>query len=260
MAVAIEDAGFDIRDQIMWLYGSGFPKSLNIGKAIDKKLGNDREVVGTIERGSVEKAIEKGVGYTADPANQNNKAIFGYGTETVTKGNTEWEGWVTAIKPAHEPNVMARKPISEKSIADNVLKHGTGGINIDGCRIEGDVKHPDSNPDFRDAGKQSKEKIGIDKLSYGQTENIKRKTTKRKSRSEDGVWTDDNSGMKAEGSEFADADPKGRFPANVMHDGSEVVKDIFPHTKSGKDKNPTEGNVSGFFGNNMGYYSKDANY
>ena len=260
MAVAIEDAGFDIRDQIMWLYGSGFPKSLNIGKAIDKKLGNDREVVGTIERGSVEKAIEKGVGYTADPANQNNKAIFGYGTETVTKGNTEWEGWGTALKPAHEPIVMARKPISEKSIADNVLKHGTGGINIDGCRIEGDVKHPDSNPDFRDAGKQSKEKIGIDKLSYGQTENIKRKTTKRKSRSEDGVWTDDNSGMKAEGSEFADADPRGRFPANVMHDGSEVVKDIFPHTKSGKDKNPTEGNVSGFFGNNMGYYSKDANY
>ena len=260
MAVAIEDAGFDIRDQIMWLYGSGFPKSLNIGKAIDKKLGNDREVVGTIERGSVEKAIEKGVGYTADPANQNNKAIFGYGTETVTKGNTEWEGWGTALKPAHEPIVMARKPISEKSIADNVLKHGTGGINIDGCRIEGDVKHPDTNPDFRDAGKQSKEKIGIDKLSYGQTENIKRKTTKRKSRSEDGVWTDDNSGMKAEGSEFADADPKGRFPANVMHDGSEVVKDIFPHTKSGKDKNPTEGNVSGFFGNNMGYYSKDANY
>ena len=81
MAVAIEDAGFDIRDQIMWLYGSGFPKSLNIGKAIDKKLGNDREVVGTIERGSVEKAIEKGVGYTADPANQNNKAIFGAGSD-----------------------------------------------------------------------------------------------------------------------------------------------------------------------------------
>ena len=260
MAVAIEDAGFDIRDQIMWLYGSGFPKSLNIGKAIDKKLGNDREVVGTIERGSVEKAIEKGVGYTADPANQNNKAIFGYGTETVTKGNTEWEGWGTALKPAHEPIVMARKPISEKSIADNVLKHGTGGINIDGCRIEGDVKHPDSNPDFRDVAKKAMAQGGKDKLNFNQITDAKRKTTKRKSRSEDGVWTDDNSGMKAEGSEFADADPKGRFPANVMHDGSEVVKDIFPHTKSGKDKNPTEGNVSGFFGNNMGYYSKDANY
>ena len=135
MAVAIEDAGFEIRDQIMWIYGSGFPKSLNIGKGVDKKQGNDREIVGIIERGSVEDAIAKGVGYTADPANQNNKAIFGYGTETVTKGNSEYEGWGTALKPAHEPIVMARKPVSEKSIVDNVLKHGTGGINIDGCRV-----------------------------------------------------------------------------------------------------------------------------
>ena len=250
MAVAIEDAGFDIRDQIMWLYGSGFPKSLNIGKAIDKKQGNKRESLGT----KIKKAGDMRSGNYDKGGDYDDIEL------EITKGNSEWEGWGTALKPAHEPIVMARKPISEKSIADNVLKHGTGGINIDGCRIEGDVKHPDTNPDFRDAGKQSKEKIGIDKLSYGQTENIKRKTTKRKSRSEDGVWTDDNSGMKAEGSEFADADPKGRFPANVMHDGSEVVKDIFPHTKSGKDKNPTEGNVSGFFGNNMGYYSKDANY
>ena len=222
MAVAIEDAGFEIRDQIMWLYGSGFPKSLNIGKAVDKKQGNDREVVGTIERGSVEDAIAKGVGYTADPANQNNKAIFGYGTETVTKGNSEYEGWGTALKPAHEPIVLARKPISEKSIADNVLKWGTGGINIDGCRIEGnDAKYPDTNPDFKDVGKQSKEAIGIDKLSFGQTQNVARKKVVRKSRSEDGVWTNENSGMKAEGTEFADADPRGRFPANVMHDGLE---------------------------------------
>ena len=200
MAVAIEDAGFEIRDQIMWIYGSGFPKSMNIGKGVDKKQGNDREVVGTIERGSVEDAIAKGVGYTADPANQNNKAIFGYGTETVTKGNSEWEGWGTALKPAHEPIVMARKPISESSIVDNVLKHRTGGINIDECRIEGD-----------DIGGE-------------------RKITSRKSRNEDGVWTDENSGMDNEQNSFADADPRGRFPANVMHDGSEVVQDIFPTT------------------------------
>ena len=231
MAVAIEDAGFEIRDQIMWIYGSGFPKSMNIGKGVDKKQGNDREVVGTIERGSVEDAIAKGVGYTADPANQNNKAIFGYGTETVTKGNSEWEGWGTALKPAHEPIVMARKPISESSIVDNVLKHRTGGINIDGCRIEGnDAKYPDTNPDFRDQGKKSKEAIGIDKLSFGQTENVARKKVVRKSRNENGVWTDNNSGMKQEDNHFADADPRGRFPANVMHDGSEVVQDIFPTT------------------------------
>ena len=168
MAVAIEDAGFEIRDQIMWIYGSGFPKSHNIGKQI---------------------------------------------------GDEDF-GWGTALKPAHEPIVLARKPISEKSIADNVLKWGTGGINIDGCRIEGnDAKYPDTNPDFRDVGAKSKESIGIDKLSFGQTENVKRKKVVRKSRGEDGVWTNENSGMKAEGSEFADADPRGRFPANIIHDG-----------------------------------------
>ena len=173
MAVAIEDAGFDIRDQIIWLYGSGFPKSHNIGKDIDKK-----------------------------------------------QGNSEWEGWGTALKPAHEPIVMARKSISEKSIADNVLKYRTGAINIDECRVEGnDAKYPDTNPDFKDIGRQSKEAIGIDKLSFGQTENAKRKRVVRKPRNESGVWTDGNSGMKAEGTQYADADPKGRFPANVMHDG-----------------------------------------
>ena len=176
MAVAIEDAGFEIRDQIMWIYGSGFPKSLNIGKGVDKKLGNEREVIG------------KGVVYTADPANKNNKSVFGYGTETVTKGNSEYEGWGTALKPAHEPIVMARKPLEGTNI-DNVLKYGTGGINIDGCRIQGD-----------DTGSE-------------------RKITNRKSRNENGVWTDENSGMKADGAKFADADPKGRYPANVMHDG-----------------------------------------
>ena len=186
MAVAIEDVGFEIRDQMMWLYGSGFPKSMNVGKAFDKKLGN-----------------------------------------------SEWEGWGTALKPAHEPIVMARKPLSEKSIVDNVLKHGTGAINIDECRIEGnDAKYPDTNPDFKDIGKQSKEAIGIDKLSFGQTENAKRKKVVRKPRNESGVWTDGNSGMKAEGTQYADADPKGRFPSNVMHDGSDVVQDIFPNTKS----------------------------
>ena len=173
MAVAIEDAGFEIRDQCIWLYGSGFPKSHNIG-----------------------------------------------------------DGWGTALKPAHEPMVLARKPLSEKSVADNVMKHGTGAINIDGCRIEGDVKHPDTMPDFRDQGEQSKAAIGVDKLSFGQTSNAKRKKVVRKARTADGVWTDNNSGMKSEGSEYADADPRGRWPSNIMHDGSEQVQSIFPETSS----------------------------
>ena len=181
MAVAIEDAGFEIRDQIMWIYGSGFPKSHNIGKQIDD----------------------------------------------------EDFGWGTALKPAHEPIVLARKPISEKSIADNVLKWGTGGINIDGCRIEGnDAKYPDTNPDFKDVGAKSKEAIGIDKLSFGQTENVKRKRANRNPRTDESVFNKSTTGFRSETQEFADADPRGRFPANVMHDGSDVVQDIFPHTKS----------------------------
>jgi len=234
----------------MWLYGSGFPKSLNIGKAIDKKLGNKRTSLGT----KIKKAGDMRSGNYDKGGDYDDIEL------EITKGDSEWEGWGTALKPAHEPVVMARKPLSEKSIVDNVLKHGTGGINIDASRIEGDVKHPDSNPDFRDQGKKSKEAIGIDKLSFGQVTGAKRKKTQRKPRSKEGVWTEDNSGMKAAGSEFADADPRGRFPANVMHDGSDAVQEIFPNTKSGKDKNPTTKNVSGFFGQDMGYYSKEANY
>ena len=228
MAVAIEDAGFEIRDQVMWLYGSGFPKSMNVGKALDKKLGNERIKTGEKKTHS-NKGIKQSEQRTAIGAGAFGQEV----EEEVTVGTTEWEGWGTALKPAHEPLVLARKPLSEKSVVDNVLKHRTGGINIDECRVEGnDAKYPDTNPDFRDQGRQSKENMGIDKLSFGQTENVKRKKVVRKTRDENGVWTDDNSGMKAEGSEYADADPRGRFPSNVMHDGSDVVKDIFPNTKS----------------------------
>ena len=171
MAVAIEDAGFNIRDQIMWLYGSGFPKSLNLGKSIDKKLGNERVAVG--ERTRNVKPFDDDNGW-----NSNNTT----GNYTYTKGNTEWEGWGTALKPAHEPIVLARKPISENSIVANVLKHRTGGINIDTCRIEGEKQTRDSNP-VMNSGK------------YAQNENADREETT--------------------------PDTKGRFPANVMHNGLE---------------------------------------
>ena len=223
MAVAIEDAGFEIRDQVMWLYGSGFPKSMNVGKALDKKLGNERIKTGEKKTHS-NKGIKQSEQRTAIGAGAFGQEV----EEDVTVGTTEWEGWGTALKPAHEPLVLARKPLSEKSVVDNVLKHRTGGINIDECRVEGnDAKYPDSNPDFRDQGRQSKENMGIDKLSFGQTENVKRKKVVRKSRDENGVWTNDNSGMKAEGSEYADADPRGRFPSNIMHDGSDSIKELF---------------------------------
>ena len=169
MAVAIEDAGFEIRDQIMWIYGSGFPKSLNIGKAVDKKLGNERVTVG--ERTRNVKPFDDDNGW-----NSNNTT----GNYIYTKGNTQYEGWGTALKPAHEPIVLARKPLSEKSVADNVLKHETGGINIDGCRIE---------------------------LSEG--ENIILGEVKMAK----DVYVGGYAGKDTKSNEL------GRFPANVMHDG-----------------------------------------
>jgi site-specific DNA-methyltransferase (adenine-specific) len=216
MAVAIEDAGFEIRDQMMWLYGSGFPKSLNIGKAIDKKQGNEREVVGT----RISAFGDADSSETSDGRNlwgkESTKEV------NLTKGNSEYEGWGTALKPAHEPIVMARKPLSEKSIVDNVLKHGTGAINIDGCRIEGnDAKYPDTNPDFRDQGKKSKEAIGIDKLSFGQVSGAERKKVVRKYPDMRGNKFNQTAGEKKYVTYEYDPEDlqKGRFPANVMHDG-----------------------------------------
>jgi len=128
MAVNIEDAGFEIRDQIMWVYGSGFPKSHNIGKAVDKLQGNEREVIKN----------RTGAMNNSDSSNAQSftKGDVGFKTHfTETKGSSPYEGWGTALKPAHEPIVVARKPLSEKTIAKNVLEWGTGGINIDQCRV-----------------------------------------------------------------------------------------------------------------------------
>ena len=127
-AVAVEDAGFEIRDQIMWIYGSGFPKSHNIGKAVDKIQGNEREVVGSKIHS------QKGV-KVAEERTTIGAGAFGEPREAeITKGNSPYEGWGTALKPAHEPIVMARKPF-KGTVAQNVLEYGTGGINVDGCRI-----------------------------------------------------------------------------------------------------------------------------
>ena len=176
MAVAVEDAGFEIRDQIMWIYGSGFPKILDIGKGVDKKQGNERVTVG--ERTRNVKPFDDDNGW-----NSNNTT----GNHIYTKGNSEWEGWGTALKPAHEPIVMARKPL-EGTVVDNVLEHGVGGINIDECRVGKEILEEQI------AGRSNK---------IGTFERKDMITPKR----------------------------EGRFPANVMHDGSDVVNDIFPNSK-----------------------------
>jgi len=141
MTCAIEDAGFEIRDCIQWLYGSGFPKSHDISKAIDKKLGVEREVVELRRFGG-----RNGDTPTAGASNGGQQGGYNFKdvrdiTAPATPEAKQWEGWGTALKPANEPIVLARKPISEKTIAENVLKWGTGGINIDGCRVGTEVRN-----------------------------------------------------------------------------------------------------------------------
>ena len=125
MACAIEDAGFEIRDQMQWLYGSGFPKGQDIGKQIDKSLGVKRDVVGIAGKSGSKRNCMSG-DFTGGEY---------FSTKPGTDEARRWDGWNTQLKPSHEPICLARKPISEKTVADNVLKWRTGGLNIDACRI-----------------------------------------------------------------------------------------------------------------------------
>jgi hypothetical protein len=133
IACAIEDAGFEVRDTLSWLYGTGFPKSLDVSKAIDAAAGAERKVVGPGSRHGGGKDIRGGRLHAASEG-----AADGYGAGVITAPATDaaraWEGWGTALKPAWEPVILARKPLAG-TVAANVLAHGTGALNIDGCRI-----------------------------------------------------------------------------------------------------------------------------
>jgi DNA modification methylase len=139
MAVAIEDAGFEIRDSIHWIYGSGFPKSLDISKAIDKAAGAEREIVGSkldlpgyrLNGHDGGEAFGHGLSSSTPQTRLASSQI----TAPATDDARTWAGWGTALKPAHEPIVMARKPLIG-TVAANVLAHGTGGLNIGECRVE----------------------------------------------------------------------------------------------------------------------------
>jgi site-specific DNA-methyltransferase (adenine-specific) len=192
LVVAIEDAGWEIRDCLMWVYGSGFPKSLDVSKAIDKAAGQERTVVG--QGGSLCPDIAKGRKCgCAEKYGQERSMTSGtkHSPETApaTDAACRWSGWGTALKPAYEPIIMARKPLTS-TVAANVLKHGTGALNIDGCR----VGHREERQRMRAAG-----------MGYHGSE-------------AQGMVTDD--GM-------------GRWPANVLHDGSDEVTGLFPTTTSG---------------------------
>jgi DNA modification methylase len=164
LACAVEDAGFEIRDSIAWLYGSGFPKSLDVGKAIDKAAGAQREVVG-VKPGhegfagrSTNGHLDRSDGGTHEgwqrPWTEAEDAAEKYHalTAPATSAAREWAGWGTALKPAFEPVVVARKPLAG-SVAGNVQEWGTGALNIDACRVSaapGDYDHPGNDLGHRD--------------------------------------------------------------------------------------------------------------
>jgi DNA modification methylase len=163
LACAVEDAGFEVRDSIAWLYGSGFPKSLDVSKAIDRSAGAQREVVGQSER-VTPRRVETASGFnpgqlwrwgdehwTWDDLPENGRAYFtsradmrGQITAPATPDAERWQGWGTALKPAFEPVVVARKPLSG-TVAQTVLAHGTGALNVDACRIGdgGNLQRPE---------------------------------------------------------------------------------------------------------------------
>ena len=175
MTCAIEDAGFEIRDCIQWIYGSGFPKSLDVSKAIDRQAGAKREVVG---KGKPMRSL--GVMHDDKWISDAEYAL----TAPATPEAQQWHGFGTALKPANEPAVLARKPLSG-TVANNVLTWGVGALNIDGCRVEGS----DSDINAR------KQKTIKDKLADKQIYN-------------DG-WYGSGAGWSAS---------TGRWPANVIFD------------------------------------------
>ena len=159
MVCAIEDAGFEIRDMLMCVYGSGFPKSLDVSKAIDKTLGATRDAI----------------------------------TAPATPEAQQWANWGTALKPSYEPVILARKPL-DGTVAGNVLAHGVGGINIDASRVE------------------AKGRPLIESQSDASVNAF---------------------GNGLNGSRSIGTTDQGRWPANLLHDGSDEVLAAFPQTGSG---------------------------
>lgn len=181
----IEDAGWEIRDTLMWVYGSGFPKSLDISKAIDKAAGAERVVVGKRTNGN-----KGGGAKTFDDDSYEWKAEFDV-TVPATELAKKWDGWGTCLKPAWEPIVLARRPLVG-TVAENVQQFGVGGLNIDGCRVPAGSDYSELDV-TQGGGRQS--------------------------------------GFGTGRSEFSPGD--GRFPANLIHDGSDEVLTLFPNSVDG---------------------------
>lgn len=215
MTCAIEDAGFEVRDQIMWVYGSGFPKSHDVSKAIDKAAGAVREVIG-------EKVYAGGhVQRNATPRNGSGRLGLSLrdgidpnpvDTAPSTDAARQWSGWGTALKPAHEPICLARKPLVG-TVSANVLAHGTGAINVDGCRIG------DESP-------------AMCRYQYAHNHNEGRTWVSRERK-------------------VPETMASGRWPANFIHDGSdeattglgEAARFFYTAKASGEDRDEMIGDV-----------------
>jgi DNA modification methylase len=203
LACAIEDVGFEVRDQIGWAFGSGFPKSHNVAKGVDRIMGAEPVV---LSEGATVRRIRPGADQHKDGSWE--KLEGRTYTHTVTAAGSDearaWQGWGTALKPAWEPICVARKPI-EGTVAANVLKHGVGALNIDGCRVNPGEMVPGGGNGVAHRG-------GI----MGQ--------------------------QIADGRERVEPHTLGRWPANIVHDGSDEVVGAFPETSSGV---PTAGDRNG---------------
>jgi site-specific DNA-methyltransferase (adenine-specific) len=187
MGISLRLAGFEIRDTIEWIYGSGFPKSLNISKAIDKAAG--------AERVKIDNPLAKQQTATISKSMNGMIGVKTISPIPVTDPAKQWEGFGTALKPAHEPFILARKPIEKGlTIAENCLKWGTGGLDIDGSRVE--AKEDDKSCNI------TRDKRGMHHGFKDARQSIR-----------DDVWV---------------MPTQGRFPANVIHDGSACVLELFP--------------------------------
>lgn len=218
IACAIEDAGWEVRDTLMWLYGSGFPKSMDISKAIDRKFGQERDKFPnplankqTSQKGTLAHGDRNGNSYISPIP--------------VSDEAKKWNGWGTCLKPAYEPIIMARKPV-EGTVVDNVLKHGTGGINIDECRI----------PFESEADRKA---TGMDRIHISKV----------------GLWQE-RLRTTTNAPHSCPKQTNGRFPANILHDGSDEVVELFPDGKGAQgDLRPgiKQDSVFSWKGTTLGY-------
>lgn len=210
MAIALRLSGFEFRETLMWVYSQGFPKSLNVSKAIDK-AGGGMGGYGDKKPNAHSRGSHSSHEGWKRPLQNDPEAINNSGREYLPELDAarQWQGWGTALKPAFEPILLFRKPL-EGTVANNVLKHGTGAINIDACRVPLDPE--------ADASQL--------------------RTMARNERNSDDGWG--MSSLPGSDTKVQVVQEAGRFPANVLHDGSEEVLALFPHSASGAMKQGTQ--------------------